>query len=177
MVCARCLESVKQTFVSHDLAPIDIKLGEVITSSAFEPSTVELINTELHEKGFELLEDKDQQLVNSVKSIIIKTIGNSDIGMNLSEYLSAELNMGYHHLSKVFSQTTGMTIERYTIMQKIEKVKELLSYGELNISEISYELGYSSVQHLSNQFKNETGMSPSEFKNLSDKSRKPLDEV
>jgi AraC-like DNA-binding protein len=127
------------------------------------------------------LDDKNSKIIEKVKVSIINLVNkmsdDNDININFSEYLAEVTGLNYHYLSTLFSSLEGTTIEKYFIHLKIEKVKELLVYGELTLSEIAYKLGYSSVQHLSNQFKKVTGLTPSYFKSLKSKNRKPLDNI
>lgn len=130
--------------------------------------------------GFELLDDRKSRIVERIKNTIVSLIhGNQDEGFNkkLSAVLTEKLKMDYHYLTTLFSSVEGVTIEKYTILQRIERAKELLLYNELNLSEIANELGYSSVQHLSQQFKKITGLTPSHFTELKENKRKPLDKV
>jgi AraC-like DNA-binding protein len=139
------------------------------------------LRSTLVNNGFELLDNKNSKIIEKVKVSIINLINSintgKDININFSEYLANETSLNYHYLSTLFSSLEGITIEKYIIQLKIEKVKELLVYGELTLSEIAYRLGYSSVQHLSNQFKKITGLTPSYFKSLKSKNRKPLDSI
>ena len=133
----------------------------------------------LAEKGFELLDDKDSRIINQIKAIIIEQIHHQEqpIGKNFSTLLSEKLHYDYAHLSRLFSAVEGKTIERFIMTQKIEKVKELLTYDELSLSEIAYDMGYSSTAHLSGQFKKVTGMSPTAFKKLHQQTRTSLDKL
>jgi AraC-like DNA-binding protein len=129
--------------------------------------------------GFELIDDKQAKVIENIKIEVINMIQNYDVSkkINFSTYISRKLGMSYQYISSLFSSMEGITLEKYIINQKIEKVKELLVYDELNLNEISYKLDYSSVQHLSNQFKKVTGFTPSEFKKLKTKPRIPIDKV
>jgi AraC-like DNA-binding protein len=158
----------------------NIQLGEVELADTPTDEIIEAFRDRLSSLGFELLDDRKSALINQIKSIIIKLIHNSEheeLNKKISVVLAEKLGKEYHYLSGLFSSTEGATIEKYIILQRIERAKELLIYDELTLNEISYALGYSSVQHLSLQFKKVTGMTPTEFKGLSDKSRKPLDQV
>jgi len=180
MVCNRCIKVVKEELEKFSLSVNDIKLGEVHVSSEEKDIPVNEISRVLEENGFELIDDKNAKLIEMIKVLIINKIHHSDEGsgkFNFSRYLSEKTGMNYSHISSLFSSSTGTTIEKFVIQQKIEKVKELLTYDELTLSEISYQLGYSSVQHLSNQFRQITGLSPSYFKKLKDQKRTPLDRV
>ena len=156
-----------------------IKLGEVILNiepTADEKNKLGAILTSL---GFELIDDKKSRIIEKIKNTIIELVHhkNSDIKNNLSDVLSNALHHDYNYLSNLFSEIEGTTIEKYFIAQKIERVKELLVYDELSLSEIAYQLNYSSVAYLSNQFKKVTGLTPSHFKQIKEDRRKPLDEV
>lgn len=158
---------------------LNISLGEVELKN--DLTEIEKINLDDHLKtfGFELIEDKKSRLIGQIKSSIIEIIhqNNSELKSNLSDYLSSKLHHDYTYLSNLFSEVEGTTIEKYFIAQKIEKVKELLVYDELSLSEIAYQMNYSSVGYLSNQFKKVTGLTPTHFKNIKEIKRKPLDEV
>jgi AraC family transcriptional regulator len=181
MVCPRCIKVVKDELNKLGLHVIGVELGEATVKSNNYPINIIEIKKILENNGFELLDDKQGKLVEKIKTLIIDRIQNSKPGdlekFNFSKYLSDNLNVTYQYLSHLFSSLEDSTIEKYIIHQKIEKVKELLVYNELTLSEISYNLGYSSVQHLSNQFKQVTGFTPSYYKNLRDKKRTPLDKV
>lgn len=179
MVCRHCIESVLSVFRQMDLEVSSVRLGEVIVEAAEADIDMSKLKQLLEQNGFEILQDHELQLVEQIKTAVIKMIHHSD---NLPEvknsvYLSNELNLSYAYLSKLFSKHIHLTIEKYIILQKIERVKELLFYEERNLSEIAYSLGYSSVQHLSNQFKSVTGMSVSQFKKLDDKDRQAINEL
>lgn len=170
---------VKNELEKLGFQPLNISLGEVeLTNDLTEP---EKINIDNHLKtfGFELIDDKKSRLIGQIKSSIIEIIhqNNSEIKSNLSDYLSGKLHHDYTYLSNLFSEVEGTTIEKYFIAQKIEKVKELLVYDELSLSEIAFQMNYSSVGYLSNQFKKVTGLTPTHFKNIKEIKRKPLDEV
>jgi AraC family transcriptional regulator len=180
MVCNRCIKVVQEEFEKLNLLVKDIRLGEAVIEGT-EKVNPNKIKEVLEKNGFELLEDKNVKLIEQVKTLVIELIHHNKKGEllkeNYSDYISKKIGKDYSYISHLFSSVEGITIEKYIIQQKIEKVKELLIYDELTLSEISYQLGYSSVGHLSSQFKQVTGMSPSEFKKLTSKDRKPLDEV
>lgn len=180
MVCKRCIKVIEDEFAKIGLDIETIELGKVHLVSEPTKEKIEEIRSLLEENGFELIDDKRSQLIDRIKTLIIEKIHYSEQAfetINSSDYISHELGYNYSYLSKLFSSVEGVTIEKYIINQKIEKVKELLVYDELSLSEIAYQLDYSSVQHLSKQFKKVTGLSPSEFKKLKENRRKPLNEV
>lgn len=180
MVCKRCIKVVKDELETLDLNIEEIELGKVSVSSQLTNNKIEEVRQVLHQNGFELIDDKKSKLIDRIKTLVIEKIHYSEGAfeyVNSSEYIAKELGYDYSYLSNLFSSVEGITIEKYMINQKIEKVKELLVYDELSLNEISYQLGYSSVQYLSNQFKKVTGLTPSHFKKLKDNKRKPLDEV
>lgn len=181
MVCNRCIKVVKEELEKAGLVINTISLGEVITESNISHATLNKIKSVLKENGFELIENKKVKIVENIKNIIIKKVHSEDylskMKKNFSEVIEKEVGTEYSYLSNLFSSIEGITIEHFIILQKIERAKELLKYGELTLSEIAYNLGYSSVQHLSNQFKKVTGLSASEFRKLTDNMRKPLDQL
>ncbi len=181
MVCNRCIKVVKEEFQKLGLEVKSIVLGEVEIDSPDEQIDMTKIKSVLEENGFELLDDRQAKLIEKIKILIIELIyynPEADLSkINFSEYLANNINLSYQYLSSLFSSTEGLTIEKFIINQKIEKVKEMLIYDELTLSEISYQLGYSSVQHLSNQFKKITGLSPTEFKRVKNKLRIPIDSL
>ena len=180
MVCPRCIETVEQVLTDNGFNVQHIKLGEVEIDKEPSLSQMKKIAEVLKERGFELLIDKKSQTVDRIKSEIIKLVHHNEneiLDVNLSTHLVHLIGGDYSALSNLFSSFVGITIEKFAILQKIEKVKELLSYGELTSSEIAWKMGYSSAAHLSSQFKKETGMTPGQYKNLKEKARKPLDQV
>ena len=161
MVCPRCMKAVEQVFQSVDVKPLDIHLGEVLLKDPLTPAQLQSVDTQLRQQGFELLDDSKKQLIEKIKSIVIEHVHyKEDEKFIFSEVLAAELHKEYSVLSKLFSETEGVTIEQYVIQQKIERVKELLVYNEMNLNEIAFKLNYSSVAHLSAQFKKITGLTP-----------------
>jgi AraC-like DNA-binding protein len=155
-----------------------VELGKAVISDA--PADMERIATILKENGFELLEEKSAKLVNEIKTFLIQYIRQgklSDMKMKVSAVLEDHFRRDYSYLSHLFSQMENSTIEKYLIAQKIELIKEWLAYNELSLSQMAWELGYSSVAHLSSQFKQVTGFSPSEFRNLKNHQRRSLDEI
>ncbi len=181
MVCNRCIKVVKEELEKLGVQIESIILGEVITVQPIDEELKEKIKEVLNENGFELLEDKRFKVIERIKNYVIKLVHYSDedsnINLNYSDLISKELDMDYTYLSNLFSSLEGKTIEHFIILQKIERAKELLKYGDLTLSEIAYKLGYSSVQHLSNQFKKITGLTASQFKKMTINTRKPLDKV
>jgi AraC-like DNA-binding protein len=178
MVCGRCIKVVKEELEKLSLNVINISLGEVVIEGIHPP--YDKIKQMLEENGFELLEDKKAKTIERIKLFVIKYISDEKKlsgNKKFSSLLADEINLDYNYLSSLFSSIEQVTIEQYLILQKIEKAKELLKYGEQTLSEIAYRLGYSSVNHLSGQFKKITGMSASEFKNLTVSSRKPIDKI
>jgi AraC-like DNA-binding protein len=157
----------------------NVQLGEVELTENLTGEKLEQLEKKLGDIGFELLDDKKSRIVEKIKNTIITLIhGNNDeLNLKLSALLEEKLQMDYHYLTTLFSSVEGVTIEKYTISQRIERVKELLMYDEQTLSEIADQLGYSSVQHLSQQFKKITGLTPSDFRNLNENKRKPLDKV
>ncbi|MBZ0199592.1 MAG: helix-turn-helix transcriptional regulator [Ignavibacteriaceae bacterium] len=178
MVCNRCIKVVKEELEKLRLKVNYIALGEVRVTGEVNKHS---IKKSLEENGFELLDDKHAAIIEKIKITLIELIhhqnGDELLNINYSTFLSEKIGMSYQHLSSLFSSLEGITIEKYIINQKIEKVKELLIYDELTLSEIAYRLGYSSVQYLSNQFKKTTGFSPSQFKLVKERKRTPLDKI
>lgn len=167
MVCDRCKMAVEQVFSKLELNPANVVLGEVELKEENLPQLkYQELKQALEKLGFELLEDKRKTTVVQIKAAIVELAhyNKEPLKVNLSEYLSKKLATDYASLSNLFSVEENNTIEHYYIQQKIEKAKELLSYGELTLSEIAFQLNYSSVAHLSAQFKKETGITPSQFK-------------
>jgi AraC family transcriptional regulator len=179
MVCGRCIKAVKSDLESQGYNVKSISLGEAVVDENISQDGYSKLKEILENDGFELLEDKRAKIIEQIKIAVINRIHYDNISddSNFSEYLEKNLNLDYNYLSTLFSSTENITIEHYIISQKIEKAKELLKYGELTLSEIAYKLGYKSVQHLSNQFKQITGFTATGFRNLTDNKRKSLDEV
>ena len=170
---------VKQELKKLGLQYEVLNLGMVELMSDITQKQREQLKQNLLRSGLELLDDKKSILIEKIKNVIIEMIHYSDElpAINYSDYISRKLNYDYTYLSNVFSEVKGITIQQYIIIHKIEKVKELLLYGELNLTEISYKLQYSSVAHLSNQFKKITGLSPSFYKQLQQKRRTNLENM
>jgi AraC-like DNA-binding protein len=170
---------VKNTLEQLGFYPLSVELGEVELSEEPGEEQKQKINTALNTFGFELIDDRKSRHIEKVKSLIIDLVHhrNSELNVNLSEYLSKALHHDYTYITNLFTQVEGTTIEQFYIGQKIEKVKELLVYDELTLSEIAFRMNYSSVAYLSNQFKKVTGLTPSYFKSMRVEKRKPIDKV
>ncbi len=179
MVCPRCVSTVESIAARLGLQIESVSLGEVRLSQPSTEAELRSFAEELKTSGFELLVSKERRLINKIKSLILERIHYADIAsaLKLSVYLSESLKHDYSYLSKVFSSVEAMTIERYSMLQRVERAKELLSYNELNVTEIAELLDFSSAAHFSAQFKRETGMSPSEFKKAKHPSRRSLDAI
>jgi AraC-type DNA-binding domain-containing proteins len=182
MVCNRCIMVVQQQLENLKLPVSDISLGEVvINKDSLSSDDLKAIDDALNPLGFERIDDRKGRLVEAIKKKIIAVIHSSAPApkVNWSTLLSEELHYEYNYLSNLFSSMEGITLEQYIIRQKIERAKELLFYDELNLSQIAYQLGYSSVAHLSSQFKKITGLTPTELKKNRDTitTRKALDEI
>ena len=179
MVCNRCKMAVQTELEKAGLEPLSIELGEVALKKSPETQQLKELERSLTSLGFELIDNQKSRLIEQIKTEIIKLVHYTGTvnPLKLSALLADHLHHDYSYLSNLFSSVEGTTIEKYYIAQKIEKVKELLIYNELSLSEISYQLGYSSVAHLSAQFKQVTGMTPSQFKNLQKHGRKNIDDV
>jgi YesN/AraC family two-component response regulator len=179
MVCNRCIMVVRQLFEKAGYPPSSISLGEVETQESIPESELQDLRSALNNFGFELIDDNKSRIIEKIKNTIISLIHHKEenLKINYSGYIAGKLNRDYSYLSSLFSEVEGTTIEKYIILQKIERVKELLVYDELNLTEIADRMGYSSVAYLSGQFKKITGLTPGHFKQVKEKKRKPLDEV
>lgn len=179
MVCSRCKMVVKSELEKLGLYPISVELGEVEIAASIDNEKKKSVKTTLAKFGFQLLENKKSIVIEKVKNAIIDLVHNknNELNSNLSDHLSKLLLQEYSSISTLFSEVEGITIEQYFIAQKIERVKELLVYNELTLSEIAFQLNYSSTAHLSNQFKKVTGFTPSYFKQLKDKKRKQIEDL
>ncbi len=177
MVCPRCIQAVRAILKDHNIPFRTVSLGRVELNGPLAIEEKNKLAVNLENEGFELLESKSAQLVNAIKQSLLRQIHqrNAPLHVNFSTFLSEEFNHDYAYLSRLFSSVEGITIEKYIISLRIEKVKELLLYEELNLTQIADTLDYSSVAHLSSQFKKETGMTPSEFKALQNPPRSSLD--
>lgn len=179
MVSTCCKLAVKDALKAMDLHFIIAELGEVEVMENLTKEQIESLKVTLLKSGLELMDDKKAVLIEKIKNIIIETVHYSDeeIKTNFSDYLSKRLNHDYTYLSNLFSEVQGTTIEKFTISHKVERIKELIIYGDLNITEIAWKMNYSSVAHLSNQFKKVTGLSPSHFKKLKTRLRSPIENI
>jgi YesN/AraC family two-component response regulator len=181
MVCNRCVMVVEQRLKAMLLQYEKVELGEISLAEPLTDHQFSLLKQDLHALGFEVLDDRKASLVSQIKSCIIKYIHSDDetvLNKKISAILTEKLNADYNYLSSLFSSVEGITLEKYVILQRIERAKELLAYNELSLNEIADKLCYSSVQHLSQQFKKITGLTPSQYKqSAKELGRRPLDEV
>jgi AraC-like DNA-binding protein len=179
MVSNRCKMAVKEELKKLGLHFIVVDLGEVEIMENITMVQREQLKKVLLDSGLELMDDKKAMLIEKIKNVIIQMVHHSteNIKVNFSDYLSEKMNHDYTYLSNLFSEVQGTTIEQFIISHKTERIKELIIYGELNITEIAWKMNYSSVAHLSSQFKKVTGLSPSHFKQLKDKRRNPIEEI
>ncbi|RWY48350.1 helix-turn-helix domain-containing protein [Mucilaginibacter gilvus] len=180
MVCDRCIMVVRQQLQNIGLDVGEVNLGAATVQPEPDADQLSLIASQLKLLGFELLDNEKDQMVERIKSLVIEKVHHSDLAdshLNFSQYISDGLNKDYAYLSRMFSDAEDTTIEKFIIQQKIEKVKELLEYGQLNLNEITWKMGYSSSAHLSAQFKATTGLTPSQFKASEKMNRKAIDKI
>jgi YesN/AraC family two-component response regulator len=179
MVCIRCKIVVKDELEKLGLNPTRVELGEAEIEGTISPELHNDIRASLSKSGLELMDDRKSVLIQKIKNVIVESVHylEEPLTVNFSEYLSEKLNHDYTYLANLFSEVQGITIEKFLIAHKIERVKEFLVYDEMNLTEIAYKMHYSSVAHLSTQFKKVTGLTPSHFKQLRDKRRSMLDDV
>jgi YesN/AraC family two-component response regulator len=179
MVCSRCKMVVKAQLESKGLRLLSVNLGEVEIEGDLSKDQLSQLNSSLKTLGFELIDDKKSQTIEKLKNLIVTLVHHTDhdIKTNLSSFITSQIHQDYNYLSNLFSEVEGTTIEKYFIAQRIERVKELIVYDELSLSEIAGQLGYSSVAYLSNQFKKVTGFTPSYFKSLKEYKRKNIEEL
>ena len=179
MVCTRCVLAVEQQLKALGIQATSVVLGEVELNNTPTETQMKQLAQQLTSLGFEILDDQRKQQIEKIKNLLIEQIQSDKLEehFSLTEFLGSALNKEYSQISRLFSQVEGITVEHYFILQKIEKVKEWLAYDELTLSEIAWKLGYSSVAHLSAQFKKVTGMTPTRFKTLGVLHRKSLDRV
>lgn len=179
MVCDRCKMAVDQTLRNMGIRPLSVELGEVRIADDLPAEERAQLRLALARLGFELLGDRRQRTIEQMRQAIIRLVHYRDNNstLNLSGYLSSQLHQDYSALSKLFSEVEGKTVERYYMEQRIERVKELIKYDELSLTQIALQMNYSSVAYLSSQFKSVTGMTPTQFKALKRNLRKSLDKV
>lgn len=179
MVCSRCKMAVKALLENKGYYPQWVNLGEVEIEEDLSKEHLLNLNVSFKSLGFELIDTRKSQTIEKIKNAIIALVHHSDNEppLNLSELIASKLHQDYNYLSNLFSDVEGSTIEKYYINQRIEKVKELLVYDELSLSEIAHRLNYSSVAYLSNQFKKITGFTPSHFKSLKEHKRKNIEDL
>lgn len=179
MVCRRCKMVVQAELEKLRLHPVSVELGEIELQEDTLLGLKDKLLKQLHSLGFDLIDDKKSKTIDRIKILIIELVyqKNNQITVNLSDYLSQDLMQDYPTLSNLFSEVEGITIEKYFIHQKIERVKELLIYDEMTLNEIANLLNYSSVAYLSNQFKKNTGFTPSYFKQLKNRKRKQIEDL
>jgi AraC-like DNA-binding protein len=179
MVCDRCIMMVKYQLLSIGIIPMEVQLGEVSLKKTLSTKEIDTIGKALIPLGFEILIDRKYQLIEKIKNVVIKFLyyDGEKMKVNLSDFISQKLTKEYAYLSNLFSEVEGITIEKYFILQKTARIKELLVYNELTLKEIAYKLDYSSVSHLSSQFKKVTGLSPTLFKEIKKNKRTTLDKL
>lgn len=179
MVCIRCKMAVKEELNKLGLIYVTVELGEVEILEPVSPEQIEQFRTGLLRSGLELMDDNKSILIQQIKNVIIELVHYAEepLAIKFSQFLSDKLHHNYTYLANLFSEVQGTTIEKFMIAHKIERVKELLVYNELNLTEIAYQMHYSSVAHLSTQFKKVTGLTPSHFKLLREKRRNMLEDV
>ena len=171
--------AVKDIFNQLEIQYQDVQLGQVIVSDHLDQDKLLLLDDKLNALGFELLEPGKSALISQIKSVIIDQVHHKKepLSINFSSLISDKLHHEYAYLSRLFSSVEGSTIEKFIVLQKIEKVKEYLTYNQMTLSEIADEMSYSNVAYLSSQFKKETGMTPTQFKGQTRHHRKPLDKL
>ncbi len=179
MVCQRCVLTVRTILDRHGVLYESLVLGEAVLNSELTGKTLREVEKELNALGFEIIETRVNKIIEDIKKLTIDYLGDDSMDQKrkLSSFITSHLHYDYSYLSDLFSSIEGVTIEKYFINQRIEKVKELLVYDELSLTEISYRTGFSSVHHLSAQFKKETGFNPSHFKKIGTQRRKGLDKI
>lgn len=180
MVCNRCKLAVRSELEKAGAAVLRVDLGEAEIKGELTVKQKQQLVSRLESLGFELIDDKKSRTIEKIKNVIVESIQNHNADtpkLNYSRLIALKLNKDYTYLTNLFSEVEGITIEKFIISQKVERVKELLVYDELSLSEIAYMLGYSSISHLSNQFKKVTGLTPSHFKSVGSRKRKSLDEI
>ena len=179
MVSNRCKMVVKEALKNLGLHFVMVDLGEVEIMESITAQQRDTLKDTLFNAGLELMDDKRSILIEKIKNTIIEIVHHSEemMKVSFSVYLSEKLHHDYTYMANLFSEFQGTTIEQFIILHKVEKIKELLIYGELNITEIAYKMNYSSNAHLSSQFKKVTGLTPSHFKQLKEKRRRPIEDI
>ncbi|HEY0749767.1 MAG TPA: AraC family transcriptional regulator [Chitinophagaceae bacterium] len=179
MVCRRCVMTVESILDRMGIAYSIVELGEVTLSNKLEPGESDKLKEELSKVGFELIETRVNKIIEDVKKAVMEylALGMDGQNLKLSAFITKEIPYDYSYISDIFSSVEGKTIEQYFLLQRIEKVKELLVYDQLSLTEISYQTGFSSVHHLSAQFKKLTGLTPTHFKKIGEQRRKSIDQV
>ncbi|MFN9338633.1 MAG: helix-turn-helix domain-containing protein [Candidatus Kapaibacterium sp.] len=179
MVSLRCKLLVKNELEKLNIPYLFVELGEVQLTTPLSDNKRQELRTELHKSGLELLDDKNSILIEKIISLIIELVHYAEDvpNVNFSTLLSEKLHKNYHYLASIFSKTKGITIEHFIILHKVERIKELIIYDQLSLTEISYKLHYSSVSHLCKQFKKVTGLTPSQFKHQSSRKRTNLEDI
>lgn len=179
MVCPRCVLAVKDIFEDSNITVAGVQLGEVEIKGSLDSDQLKEVEAELNTLGFELLDDEKSRTIEKIKTLLIEKVQSGEIEehFSLNKYLSKHIFKEYSTISKMFSEVEGVTIEQFFLLHKIEKVKEYLVYDELPLYIIAMNLGYSSSQHLSGQFKKFTGMTPGQFRNSGGATRKYIDRV
>lgn len=179
MVCNRCKMVVRSELEQLGLRPLSVELGEVVLEHPLSETEKTHLNQRFRELGFELIDDKKSRIIERVKNLVVELVHHSEeqLHVNVSDYLTRFIPLEYNYLSNLFSEVEGTTIEKFYISQRIERVKELLVYDELSLSEIADRMGYSSVAYLSTQFKKVVGLTPSHFKNVGVTRRKSIDHL
>ena len=179
MVCPRCIMAVKDILQKLEIEFRDIYLGQVVLDKAVPDHKLKKLSHELDTLGFELLEPGKSALISQIKSVIINQVHHTQkpLSVNFSDLIADRLHHEYAYLSRLFSSVEGITIEKFIVLQKVEKIKEYLIFNQMTLSEIANEMNYSSVAHLSSQFKKETGMTPTQFRKQAKPNRKSLDNL
>ncbi len=178
MVCSHCAEVLEEKLSDAGFEVQKIELGELRLAEPIDKNNYDLLTSIIRDNGFDLIDDENSRIVEQIKHHIIEQVrSGKPLEQNLSDYLSEKIQKDYQQLSRLFSAVEGKSIERYFIQQKIERAKELIVYGEKTLSEIALELDYSSQQHFSRQFKKETGLSPSHFKEIKENRRTSIDQL
>ena len=179
MVCPRCIMAVQEILDNIEIPYTSVSLGEITLKKELRGDIKKDLKSRLEKLGFTIINDRKSQLIEQMKSLVVQKIHHSDEELDIKwpDFISDKLNLDYKYLSSLFSSVESITFEQYIINQKIERIKELIVYDELTLSEIAFQLHYSSVAYLSNQFKKVTGMTPTQFKKSVDKNRKSLDEI